>query len=116
MSDNPWGAGADERTVSALEDASLGGGRAIGPFEPDKEGPEYVYIRFADHIQAHIEAGLLRPGHRLPAEKDLAAEYGIAYHSVRRAMQELRERGLIQTVPGRGTYVARRDENAETDQ
>lgn len=81
----------------------------VPPFEPDKEGPEYVYIRFADYI----EAGELRPGHRLAAEKDLAEKYGIAYHSVRRAMQELRERGLIQTVPGRGTYVARRDENAD---
>jgi DNA-binding GntR family transcriptional regulator len=80
------------------------------PFEPDTEGPEYIYVQLANHIQALIEAGELRPGARLPAERTMAEEYGVAYLTVRRAMQELRERHLIQTVIGRGTFVARRDE------
>ncbi len=45
-------------------------------------------------------------GARLPAERDLAAEYGVAYDTIRRATALLRERGLIQTVHGRGTFVA----------
>ncbi|MEU8975487.1 GntR family transcriptional regulator [Streptomyces monashensis] len=42
----------------------------------------------------------------MPAERDLALEYGVAYLTVRRAAQVLRERGLILTVHGRGTFVA----------
>jgi GntR family transcriptional regulator len=85
----------------------------VPPFRPDTEGPKYVYIQLADHIQALIEAGELRPGARLPAERDMAEQYGVAYLTVRRAMRELRERELIQTVIGRGTFVARRDESPE---
>ncbi|MFJ4340434.1 GntR family transcriptional regulator [Streptomyces sp. NPDC088915] len=43
---------------------------------------------------------------RLPAERDLAEEYGVAYLTVRRAARVLRERGLILTVHGKGTFVA----------
>jgi len=81
----------------------------VPPFQPDTEGPTYVYIQLADHIQALIEAGELRPGTRLPAERDMAEQYGVAYLTVRRAMRELRERDLIQTVVGRGTFIAQRD-------
>lgn len=72
----------------------------------DTSGPGLVYVQVADHIAARIEAGELAPGSRLPAERDLAAEYGVAYDSVRRATAVLRERGLIVTVHGRGTFVA----------
>lgn len=47
-----------------------------------------------------------RRGMRLPAERDLAAEYGVAYMTIRRAAALLRERGEIVTVHGRGTFVA----------
>lgn len=62
-------------------------------------------MRLADHIDARIRAGELSLGRRLPAERDMAEEYGVAYLTVRRAMKELRRRGLIRTVVGRGTYV-----------
>ena len=62
-------------------------------------------MAFADHISARIAAGDLPPGSRLPSERELAEEYGIAYMTVRRGTQELRERGLIITVHGKGTFV-----------
>lgn len=72
----------------------------------DPQGPELVYAAVADHIAARIAAGELRPGMRLRAERELAEEYGVAYMTIRRANQELRERGLIVTVHGKGTFVA----------
>lgn len=78
----------------------------VPPFEPVLDVPAYVYMQLADYIAARIEAGELRPGARLPAERDMAAEYGVAYLTVRRAARELRERGLIVSVVGRGTFVA----------
>ncbi|WP_329119350.1 GntR family transcriptional regulator [Streptomyces sp. NBC_01353] len=73
--------------------------------EFDPQGPQLVYVAVADHITARIAAGELAPGARLPAERDLAEEYGVAYLTVRRAARVLRERGLILTVHGKGTFV-----------
>ncbi len=74
----------------------------------DPNAPKLIYVQVADHITARISAGELRPGARLPAERDLATEYGVAYDTIRRAMALLRERGLIITIVGRGTFVAER--------
>lgn len=70
------------------------------------DGPTPVYVRVADWIESRITSGELKPGTRLPAERDLARDLGVAYDTVRRAAALLRERGLIITVHGRGTYVA----------
>ena len=68
----------------------------------------HVYVQLADHIAGRIAAGDLRPGARLPAERDLAAEYGVSADTVRRAVVVLRERALVVTLTGRGSYVAER--------
>jgi GntR family transcriptional regulator len=72
-------------------------------FDADSLTP--LYIQAADYIAARIAAGELRPGMRLPAERDLAEQWGIAYQTVRRTMRELRERGLVGSRAGKGTYV-----------
>jgi len=46
-----------------------------------------------------------RAGTRLPPERDLAAEYGVAYNTLRQAIDMLRERGLAVTLCGHGNYV-----------
>ncbi|WP_320778782.1 winged helix-turn-helix domain-containing protein [Streptomyces sp. CRN 30] len=63
-------------------------------------------MQMADHIAERIAKGELRPGARLPGERDLAAEYGVANLTARRATRELRERGLVVTLPAKGTFVA----------
>lgn len=67
---------------------------------------DLVYVRVADDIAARIASGELASGTRLRAERDLATHYGVAYGTIRRAMQLLRERELIVTIHGRGTFVA----------
>ena len=66
---------------------------------------ELAYIRVADNIAARIESGELRPQGRLRAERELAGHSGVAYGTIRRAMKELRARGLVLSVPGRSTFV-----------
>ena len=78
----------------------------------DPTAPKLVYVQVADHITARIEAGELAPGARLPAERDLATEYGVAYDTIRRATALLRDRGLIITIVGRGTYVTPEDQQS----
>ncbi|MFE1951379.1 GntR family transcriptional regulator [Streptomyces sp. NPDC059524] len=79
-------------------------GRNRPPIDPTKIA--YVYMQLADYIAGQIADGTLSPGARLPGERDLAAEYGVAHLTIRRATKELRERGLVITLPGKGTYIA----------
>ncbi|MEU1312321.1 winged helix-turn-helix domain-containing protein [Streptomyces cinnamoneus] len=73
------------------------------PVDPTRAA--YVYMQVADHLAARITAGELRLGARLPGERDLAEEYGVAIGTARRAIQELRDRGLLITLPAKGTFV-----------
>jgi DNA-binding GntR family transcriptional regulator len=68
------------------------------------DSPELAYVQLAKLLAAKIQAGEIKG--RLPSERDLAEEYGVAYGTVRRAMGLLRERGLVVSVHGRGTFVA----------
>jgi GntR family transcriptional regulator len=74
----------------------------------DPDGPELVYVQVANHMAARIERGEWEPNRRLPPERELADFYGVSYDSIRRATAMLRERGLIVTVHGRGTFVKSR--------
>jgi DNA-binding GntR family transcriptional regulator len=67
-----------------------------------------IYVRVAEDIAARIASGELEAGARLLAERDLADHFGVSYGTVRRAMEVLRERGLITTIHGRGTFIAER--------
>jgi DNA-binding GntR family transcriptional regulator len=44
-------------------------------------------------------------GRTIPSEKTLVQDYGLSRGTVRKAVQVLRERGIVDTVPQRGTYV-----------
>jgi GntR family transcriptional regulator len=71
----------------------------------DHEGPTPLYVQVADAIQARITAGDLPPNRPVPSENQLVQEYGVARGTARKAIQLLRDRGLVVTVVGRGTYV-----------
>lgn len=79
----------------------------VPPFDPDAGEPGYLWEAVAQHLTARIEAGDLPPGARLPGERDLAAEYGVALMTARRAIRDLRERGLVRTLPSKGTFVTK---------
>lgn len=64
-----------------------------------------LYVQLADVISKKIESGELAPDRPIPSENHLADEYGVARLTARRTAQELRERGLIITVRGKGSFV-----------
>lgn len=88
--------------------------------------PPYEQIR--QQVGAHVVAGLLTAGDRLPTVRALAARLGLATNTVARAYQELEADGLVttrrrvgtvvtadrapSTDPGRAAVVARADELA----
>ncbi|MFG1673766.1 GntR family transcriptional regulator [Micromonospora sp. NPDC049282] len=71
----------------------------------DPDGPVPVYRQVADVLAARIAAGELVPHRPIPSEAAIVQEFGVARGTARRAVAELRERGLVYTVPQRGTYV-----------
>ena len=74
--------------------------------EVDASKAAYLYMQVADHLAWQITVGRLQPGARLAGERELADEYGIAIGTMRRAVQELRDRGLAVTLPAKGTFIA----------
>ncbi|UGQ15035.1 winged helix-turn-helix domain-containing protein [Yinghuangia sp. ASG 101] len=66
---------------------------------------EYAYVRIARELEQQIRSGRIPPGGKLPGEQELAAEYSVAGGTIRRAVRELRDRGLVETLPSLGTYV-----------
>ena len=76
-------------------------------WDPESGPPGYLYVKLADHIAALIAAGILPPDSMLPNEREMVPEYGVSIDTVRRAVAELRDRGLVFTLPSRGTFVSR---------
>lgn len=70
--------------------------------------PSYVFVEVADDIAARIASGKIALGAKLPGERELGQEYGVSTDTARRAVRELRNRGLVATLPQKGTYVVRR--------
>jgi DNA-binding GntR family transcriptional regulator len=70
--------------------------------------PSYVpaYRRVADEIGEKIRTGQLKPGDRLPSTRQLREQYEVSEMVIRQAMMILRERRLVEGVPGVGVFVA----------
>ena len=67
---------------------------------------------FVDEIQTRILSGLLKPGDRLPPERELAEELGISRGSVNQGILDLERMGFLRVVPRKGTFVADYIKNA----
>ena len=74
--------------------------------EAPGRGPKY--LRIHAELRDRISSGQWPPGHPLPAQRDLAGEFGVSIMTLRQALQLLADDGLIATRHGRGTYVAAR--------
>lgn len=66
---------------------------------------EYRYAQVAGDLEARIRAGEFGYDSLLPRRQDIAAEYGVGEMTVRRAMDVLRDRGMVRPMPSVGTVV-----------
>jgi len=64
-----------------------------------------LYEQIVQQIEESILKGALKPGDQLPAERDFARQFGVSRTAVREAVKALREKGLVEAYPGRGTFV-----------
>jgi GntR family transcriptional repressor for pyruvate dehydrogenase complex len=59
-----------------------------------------------EHVRQLIEAGRLKPGNRLPPERDLAASIGVSRPSLRSGLRTLQAMGVVRSRQGAGTFIA----------
>jgi len=64
-----------------------------------------LYEQIVRQIEGSILKGELSEGSQLPAERDLAKQFGVSRTAVREAIKALQEKGLVDAIPGRGTFV-----------
>jgi GntR family transcriptional regulator len=75
----------------------------MGVTVPRQRTLKHVQVR--EHVRSLIEQ--LPPGSAAPSERELVARFGVARMTVRQALDALVSEGLLERVPGRGTFVAR---------
>jgi GntR family phosphonate transport system transcriptional regulator len=70
----------------------------------DRHGGEAVYSQIARRLEEQIQQ-FYQPGDLLPSEQALAAQFAVNRHTVRRAVEQLVDNGLVERQHGRGTFV-----------
>ncbi|MCU1578043.1 MAG: GntR family transcriptional regulator [Rhodoglobus sp.] len=75
-----------------------------GTIRPDY--PEPLWIQAVNLITGEITSGVLKPGMRLPPERELCLQLNISRVTLRKALNKLVEDGLLNASHGRGWYVA----------
>ncbi|MFE6157639.1 FadR/GntR family transcriptional regulator [Streptomyces sp. NPDC056486] len=62
--------------------------------------PVRLYQRIVEQIEQAIASGDLKPGHRLPSERELVVQFGASRPTVREALRVLESNGLVRSRPG----------------
>jgi GntR family transcriptional regulator, transcriptional repressor for pyruvate dehydrogenase complex len=74
-----------------------------------------LFEALAEQVEEWVLSGQLEAGSRLPSEDSLARQFGVSRPVVREALAQLRERDLVETVSGSGTFVKHPDVGHLTD-
>ena len=64
-----------------------------------------LYELIVQQVEESIRKGELKAGDQLPPERELADQFGVSRTAVREAVKALREKGLVEAYPGRGTFI-----------
>ncbi|MGH9724765.1 MAG: FadR/GntR family transcriptional regulator, partial [Candidatus Acidiferrales bacterium] len=70
-----------------------------------------LYEQIVKQIEESLDKGELKSGDQLPAERELALQFGVSRTAVREAVKALREKGLVEAYPGRGTFITSETSN-----
>ncbi|MBC8588235.1 GntR family transcriptional regulator [Paratissierella segnis] len=73
----------------------------------DREGVTPLYIQLMNLLEDNIRKGNLVPGERLLTEVEMAREYDVSIVTVRNAIGELIDKGLVERQQGKGTFVTK---------
>ncbi len=78
---------------------------APSPFNVDPRSGVPIYLQLIKQVKRLVAVGALTGGEQLPTVKQLAMDLTINPNTVARAYHDLEREGLIETTPGRGSFV-----------
>ncbi len=67
-----------------------------------------LHVQVKEYLEEIIDRGELKPGDRLPSEKELEVKFGVSRITVRHALQVLASEEKIQRIPGKGSFLRER--------
>lgn len=76
----------------------------------DRNSGKPLYLQAADHIAQYITSNRMPPGRPLPTQNELVRQLGVSKITVRQALQQLAQKGLITSARGKGTFVGEQRE------
>jgi len=68
-----------------------------------------IYRQIVDWVKFRVAAGFLEPGEQLPTVRQLAVDLGVNANTVSRAYLELERMDLVNTLQGKGTFIAEKE-------
>ena len=79
-------------------------------FSVNKQHDTPVYRQLVEEITRRVMSGELKPGDKMPPERELAAKLNVARGTVKRAYEKLAENHILDIGHGRGTFVSTRQD------
>jgi len=74
-----------------------------------------LHVEISEMLAREIQAGVLADGSRLASERLMADELGVAVGTLRKALLELTQKGLLERVQGSGNYVRKPKQSQNVD-
>lgn len=71
-----------------------------------------IYEQITEQIKSEILIGVRQAGEQMPSIRTLAKDLRVSVITTKRAYEELERDGFVETIPGRGTYVALQNRQA----
>src|SRR3954469_17356442 len=75
-------------------------------FQINYKSGKPIYLQLVDQIKAAAASGALQSGEALPSIRPLAEELRVNRNTIAKAYSELENEGIIETLPGKGCFVA----------
>lgn len=75
-------------------------------YKLDRDSITPLYVQIGDIIRHGLSRGVWKPGERIPSESELQESFHVSRMTVRGVVSSLVDEGLLQRVPGKGTFVA----------
>ncbi|MGN0984884.1 MAG: GntR family transcriptional regulator [Candidatus Enterenecus sp.] len=69
-----------------------------------------IYEQVRDGLRQLLVTGAIQPGDKLPSVRQLAGQLAINPNTIQRAYETLETEGYVYSVPGKGSFAARREE------
>jgi DNA-binding GntR family transcriptional regulator len=80
---------------------------------PDVNDPRAAYEQIAEDLRRQVKDGRIKVGTRLPSQRELAEQYGVAVGTLRDALDILADEGVVSRGSTRGTFVLKMPGDAD---